>query len=230
MNLKNPSPRLLPFTMIALGALIAVKATVIVRSAAFGPGEPARVEAAGTGVVSIAHASPANEPRHTPVQPTSAPPPPVAPSPAPAEPGMSEADRAILLDLRKRREELDAHERAIAAREAVVAAAEHKLAGRVDELQALQKRLEGLESARAARDEANWRGLVKLYESMKPRDAANIFNDLDMPVLLQIMDRMKEAKAALIVGSMQPDKARQLTAELAQMRTKANTPGGSRGG
>ncbi|MBV8592516.1 MAG: hypothetical protein JO212_21065 [Acetobacteraceae bacterium] len=143
---------------------------------------------------------------------------------------MSEADRAILLDLRKRREELDAHERAIAAREAVVAAAEHKLAGRVDELQALQKRLEGLESARAARDEANWRGLVKLYESMKPRDAANIFNDLDMPVLLQIMDRMKEAKAALIVGSMQPDKARQLTTELAQMRTKANTPGGSRGG
>ena len=43
-------------------------------------------------------------------------------------------------------------------------------------------------------EDASWQGLVKLYEAMKPRDAATIFNDLEMPVLLQVVDRMKEAR------------------------------------
>ena len=73
----------------------------------------------------------------------------------------------------------------------------------------------------------SWQGLVKLYEAMKPRDAATIFNDLDMPVLLQVVDRMKEAKAAPVLAAMQPDKARDLTARLAQMRTQRDGQTGS---
>jgi flagellar motility protein MotE (MotC chaperone) len=66
---------------------------------------------------------------------------------------------------------------------------------------------------------------------MKPRDAAAIFNDLDMQVLLQVVDRMKEAKAAAVMAAMQPEKARQVTTELAQMRTRASSdsPAGSGG-
>ena len=139
---------------------------------------------------------------------------------------MSDSERALLLELRQRRQELDGREAALATRESVLSAAERRLSARVDELQALQSRLEALEAARRDRDEANWRGLVKLYESMKPRDAAAIFNELDMTVLLQVLDRMKEAKAAPVVAAMQPDRARQATAELAQMRTRANTPAG----
>ena len=75
------------------------------------------------------------------------------------------------------------------------------------------------------REDTSWQGLVKLYEAMKPRDAATIFNDLEMPVLLQVVDRMKEAKAAPVLAAMQPDKARDLTAKLAQMRTQRDTPG-----
>jgi flagellar motility protein MotE (MotC chaperone) len=90
------------------------------------------------------------------------------------------------------------------------------------ELGGLQKRLEALEAARHDHDEANWRGLVKLYESMKPKDAAAIFNDLDLPVLLPVLDRMKEQKAALVMAAMLPDRARLVTAELAQMRAHAN--------
>jgi flagellar motility protein MotE (MotC chaperone) len=54
---------------------------------------------------------------------------------------------------------------------------------------------------------------------MKPKDAAAIFNDLQMPVLLQVLDRMKDAKAAAVMAAMNPDRARDVTAELAQMRT-----------
>jgi flagellar motility protein MotE (MotC chaperone) len=105
-------------------------------------------------------------------------------------------------------------------------AAEQKVSARVVELQVLQKKLEALEATRNERENASWQGLVKLYEAMKPRDAAIIFNDLEMPVLLQVVDRMKEAKAAPVLAAMQPDKARDLTTRIAQMRTRRDDPGG----
>jgi flagellar motility protein MotE (MotC chaperone) len=144
-------------------------------------------------------------------------------------PPVSDSERAVLLELRQRRQELDARARTLETRESVLAAAEQKLGARVTELQTLQRSLETLEAARQQRDDANWQGLVKLYEAMKPRDAAAIFNDLDQPVLLQVVDRMKEAKAAPILAAMQPDKARAVTAQLAALRTRRNTPAAASG-
>jgi flagellar motility protein MotE (MotC chaperone) len=143
--------------------------------------------------------------------------------PAVGDAPVSESERALLLSLRQRRMEIEARDGALSEREAVLSAAEKRLSARLDELTSLQRRLEALESARKDRDEANWRGLVKVYESMKPREAASIFNDLDLPVLLQVVDRMKETKAALVLAAMQPDRARQVTAELAQLRAHLNT-------
>ena len=142
-----------------------------------------------------------------------------APAPPPANPEISMAERQLLQDLRNRRTELDTRERLLQQREAVLDAAEHRLTARIAELAALQTRLEEMEKARQEHIEANWTGLVKVYETMKPKEAAAIFNDMDMPVLLQVMDRMKDAKAALILGAMQPDRARTITAQLAAMRT-----------
>ena len=121
---------------------------------------------------------------------------------------MGDAERTLLLDLRARRGVIEAREAAMATREAVLAAAEKRMGERVEQLAALQARLEAMEGARHDREEANWRGLVKTYEAMRPRDAAAILNDLDMPVLLQVLDRMKEAKAAGILAAMLPDRAR----------------------
>jgi flagellar motility protein MotE (MotC chaperone) len=91
------------------------------------------------------------------------------------------------------------------------------------ELQAIQTRLETLESERKVQEEANWAGLVKLYEGMRPRDAAVIFNALDKHVLLEILDRMKPAKAASVLALMDPEGARQITTDLAEKRTRSTT-------
>jgi flagellar motility protein MotE (MotC chaperone) len=139
-------------------------------------------------------------------------------------PPVSDSERALLQDLRQRRKELDARADAVTARESLMAATEQKLTARVGELQKLQKKLESLDTAQKQKEEAGWQGLVKLYEAMKPRDAATIFNDLQMPVLLQVLDRMKDARAAAVMAAMSPDKARDVTAELAQMRTGKNAP------
>jgi flagellar motility protein MotE (MotC chaperone) len=206
-----PPIRLLPVTIFAMSALLAVKSAELVRAAAPAPDPAPHVVAAAEAATPTEH------------------PPPQAAAPTPSEepaPPVTDAERAVLLDLRQRRQELDGRDTALAARESVLAAAEQKVSARVAELLALQKKLEALDAARKEREDASWQGLVKLYEAMKPRDAAAIFNDLDMPVLLQVIDRMKEAKAAPVLAAMQPDKARDLTEKLAQMRTRHDGPAG----
>jgi flagellar motility protein MotE (MotC chaperone) len=187
-----------------MGALLLVKSAELVRAAVPAPAQAAPGPAASVPPVSGKSVSATTN---------SVPPaPPAAPVDA--------SERALLLDLRRRSAQLDAREAGLVARQNVLAAAEKRLVERADELARLQTRLEGLDKARHDREEANWAGLTKLYESMKPADAAAIFDDLDMPVLLQLVDRMKPAKAAPVLAAMQPERARVLTAELARLRAR----------
>lgn len=227
MNLRISAPRLLPLTIAIMAALLAMKSVSLVRAAVPAPDSAVTLAATPAATPAPAPAQPvkSGNVKTDAVKPAQSPP--AAPAPVtvapPAEPPVSDTERALLLDLRHRRAELDAREAALASRESVLAAAEKRLAARVDELTALQGKLEALEAARKERDDANWAGLVKLYENMKPHDAATIFNDLDMPVLLQVVDRMKEAKAAPVLAAMQPERARQVTAQLAELRRRANS-------
>ncbi|WP_158746021.1 MotE family protein [Acidisphaera sp. L21] len=240
MNGWTLKPRLLPATLGMMGLLMATKTVTlglaflpvgsVVSSAeaapahedaaakpadAHGAAKPGDAkDAAKAGVERTASASPYAKP--------SVPSAPREPS-APPQPMVSDAEKQLLQDLRGRRQELDARAQALNQREAVMAAAEQKLSARVGELTALQTRLETLEKERQDHDEANWTGLVKVYETMKPREAAAIFNDMEMPVLLHVLDRMKDAKAALVLGAMQPDRARLATTQLAAQRTRSTT-------
>ncbi len=53
---------------------------------------------------------------------------------------------------------------------------------------------------------------------MKPKDAARVFNTLDLPYLIEIVGRMKVAKVADVIGKMDTQKAKVLTIALAQRR------------
>jgi flagellar motility protein MotE (MotC chaperone) len=221
MTLPFPRPRLLPVTITVLALVLVVKAEVLVRSA-IDRSEPASVitaaRAAGPDAPAAAEkpaAKPARPQQPAAPQPQVADSPPVPEGPAP----MTDGEKAVLLDLRARREQLDAREAAMASRESMLAAAEKKLSAQIGELQGLQQRLEALDASRKEQETAAWQGLVKVYEAMKPRDAATIFNDLGMPVLLSVIDRMKETKAAAILAAMVPDKARDVTTQLALKRT-----------
>lgn len=218
-------PRLLPITIFALAGLLAMKSVELVRVAAAAVAE-------SQAVVTTAQAASPAAPEHMPPASPSAQPagtPSAQPAGTPsAEDGaapVGDGERTVLLELRQRRQELDSRETALAARESLMAATEQKLSGRVAELQTLQKKLEALEATRQEREDTSWQRMVKLYETMKPRDAATIFNDLEMPVLLQVLDRMKEAKAAPVLAAMQPDKARDVTAQIARLRTSRDGPG-----
>jgi flagellar motility protein MotE (MotC chaperone) len=221
-------PRLLPAAIAAMAALLLLKTVLLAEAAA----------AAEEGTQTAKAEQPASAPQ---LAGSTAPPAgagagagagaATAPEPAapdvikpPDQPTISDSERAVLLDLRQRRETLEAKSRALDLRAAELAAADKRLNDRVQQLSALQTRLESLEADREKHQSENWAGLVKIYEAMKPRDAAVIFDALDMQVLLQVLDRMQERRVAPVLAAMQPDRARLATQLLAEMRTRATTP------
>jgi len=55
-----------------------------------------------------------------------------------------------------------------------------------------------------------------MYESMKPKDAAKVFDRLEMSVLIEIALQIAPRKMSDILGLMQPEAAERLTVELAR--------------
>ena len=136
----------------------------------------------------------------------------------------SEREVQLLQELAERRNVLDARERQLEEREALLKAAEQRLVEKQTELNATKGELKALLKEQDAQEKAKVKQLVAIYENMKPQDAANIFDDLEMPVLLQVIKNMKERKVAPVIASMSREKARELTKELADQRKLPSLP------
>jgi flagellar motility protein MotE (MotC chaperone) len=66
--------------------------------------------------------------------------------------------------------------------------------------------------------------LVKTYEAMKPKDAAEIFDGMDDKVLLDLAKSMKPANLASVMSLMAPKRAEALTRMLAQLASVPAEP------
>ena len=65
-------------------------------------------------------------------------------------------------------------------------------------------------SRRRKKDEAEaarFKGLVTMYETMKPRDAAKIFDRLDVGVLIEVASQINPRSMSEILALMSPDTA-----------------------
>jgi len=124
----------------------------------------------------------------------------------------------VLYDLVKRREILEKREKALSAREALVDAAEQRMTEKVGEMQELRSSIEALVKQYDAQARKELDGLVRIYEAMKPQDAARILEKLELPVLLSIVEAMKERKTSAILANMALERAREVTAEMARKK------------
>lgn len=132
---------------------------------------------------------------------------------APANGSFTEA--AILERLSARRAELDAREQELAMRLQLLEAAEARLAERTAALAEMEARIEGLVQQQQSADGSQFVAITKMYEQMKPAEAALIFNDLDMQVLLKVAQGMNPRKMSAILARMSSARAQQLTLALA---------------
>lgn len=136
----------------------------------------------------------------------------------------SQVELDLLHNLSKRREELDAREKELEIKTKVLDATEQRINGRIEEMKTLQSEVKVLMDAYKEQQDSDVRSLVKIYENMKPVDAATIFNELDMPILLSVIDKMSERKVAPVLAAMSPLKAKEVTEELAELRKKTALP------
>lgn len=130
--------------------------------------------------------------------------------------GAPRSEMAVLESLAERRKALEAREREIDLRENLIKAAEKKVEQRIAELKALQSKIDGAVKAEDDARDAELARLVQMYARMKPKEAAPVFNRLDLEVLTKLAKRMKPSEMSAILAQMEPEAAERLTLELAR--------------
>jgi flagellar motility protein MotE (MotC chaperone) len=129
---------------------------------------------------------------------------------------VSASERAILERLQSRRQELEARAREVDIRESLLKAAEKRIESKVEELKAVESRITAATGQKAETDAARFKGIITMYEGMKPKDAAKVFDRLEMSVLFEIASQIAPRKMSDILGLMAPEAAERLTIEMAR--------------
>lgn len=221
--------RLIPVVLIAIGALAILKITGLVLDGGYvlldsteprqrswaqdnlGYPTSAAIDSGDiTGSVPAAPKKDANPPGVSTERPPEAPGSTPQTVPAPA------TERAVLERLQERRQEIDGRAREIEIREGLLKATEKRLETKVEELKGVEARISAASQQKDEAEATRFKGLVTMYENMKPKDAAKIFDRLEMGILIEIASRIKPAKMSDVMAQMQPESAERLTVELAR--------------
>ena len=212
--------RALPFAIFVLGAMLSIKLGTVWQGVELAIAAPSLAETKPSG--STEKSAPGKA--EAPAKPQPTPAPVVTPSNlGTSAPALTEEEIVVLQKLSARRDELDKREHEIELRENLLAAAEKRLDAKLAELKKVQGTVSGLLQQHDDEEETKLKQLVKMYEIMKPKEAAAIFEKLEMPVLLNVVDRMREQKSGPIIAKMDPVKAEKLTAALADRRALPKT-------
>jgi flagellar motility protein MotE (MotC chaperone) len=136
----------------------------------------------------------------------------------------SPAERALAERLGERREQIEARQRELDMREKLLETAEKKLEGRVGELRSVEDKLETKKDSSDGSEAQGIKKLVIMYENMKPRDAARVFDRLPSDVLVPVVLQMNPRKMSEVLASMSAEAAEKLTVALAT-RARAGAGG-----
>lgn len=127
-----------------------------------------------------------------------------------------ETSRDVLLErLGERRVMMEERDQDLRVREQLLQAAERRLEERLAELEALEERVSSAVQSEEERASEEIGRLVQLYSAMRAKDAATIFDGLDLSILVEVATAMNPRKMADILGNMEPEAARRLTIAMA---------------
>jgi flagellar motility protein MotE (MotC chaperone) len=223
----SKAPRLLPILAVAVGGVLAIKAASGVGDLPnLMAGARAWAEEAAPAVAGKAAKDKAQSP--LPAGASMAPPKPPAPVCAPTavelarEAGLSPAELQVLQSLGVRRGQLDQREKDMGVQLALMAAAEAKLDAKLKTLSGLKGDIQGLLGQADAQKQAEADRLVKVYEAMKPKDAAARMTVLSDDVRLPIAAKMKDRALSAVLAQMPVAAAKELTEKLSLRMSAAD--------
>jgi flagellar motility protein MotE (MotC chaperone) len=132
----------------------------------------------------------------------------------PPDTDASPAEMDVLKQLSDRREQLEKRSRDLDTRESLIKVTEQRVDQKIKEMETLRLQLQSMVNQASEAQQTQLDNLVKIYETMKPEEAAHIFETLDMPVLLSVIQHMKPKSTAPILAKMTPEKAKEVTVAL----------------
>ena len=130
----------------------------------------------------------------------------------------TENEIKVLQQLANRRKVIEARLEEVTLREGLLGAAEKRIDKKIQEMKNLELAIKKLIKTHDEQEDLKIQSLVKIYESMKPKDAARIFGELDINTLLKVAERKKERKLAPIMAKMNPERAKEMTVALTKLR------------
>lgn len=137
---------------------------------------------------------------------------------------ISSVKMEMFKDMAARRKALDRREQELVTREALLQAAEKEIDRKYQEMDALRSQIEQLLEDQSEEEKERIASLVKIYEGMKPKEAARIFDTLDLDVLVNVVSLMSERKLSPVLAAMNPERARTVTIMLAEQKTLPELP------
>jgi flagellar motility protein MotE (MotC chaperone) len=231
-------PRILPLVGVAAGGVLALNALAGAKGApdlfsgARAFAQDVTAQAGGKAGAAGAKSPAAKPSAGAPADPTQI----AAAAPAPKplvcaptaaelakEAGLSPAELQVLQSLGTRRGQLDQRESDLSTQIALLAAAETKLDAKVKTLNGLKSDIKGLLKVADDQEAAEVDRMVKVFEAMKPKDAAPRMVLLSDSVRLPIAAKLKEKSLALILAQMPPAEAKRLTESLANRFNSVRT-------
>jgi flagellar motility protein MotE (MotC chaperone) len=140
------------------------------------------------------------------------------------KPIASAGERALLDQLQQRRQELDARDRELEIREGLLKTAEQRIEARLSELKEVEAKVDAAAAKKDEAEAARLKGLVTMYENMKPKDAAKIFDRLDLRILMDVATQINPRRMSDILAAMSTEAAERLTVELATRAPDGRSP------
>lgn len=235
MKFALPSLRLIDAVVIAAASLLVLKGVhylsadmppppAFARALVDARNDPAYIQdvrnrpnAKDADVLSTASVPAKDDKKTPPAEPPKPKPPAFEPVPLP----MSASEKAILERLGERRHELKQRDEELEMRERLIQDAEKKLENRINDLKSLEtKNQEQTGKKTETGEAAGLRNLVTMYEAMKPKDAARIFDRLSQDVLVPVVLQMNPKKMSEVLANMSSEAAERLTISLS-LRAKS---------
>jgi len=123
----------------------------------------------------------------------------------------TQSEIQILQELAERREALDLRSREIDKKALQLKVSEQEIDKRLKQMEEYEQKLKLLIKEYNEKEREKIASLVKVYASMKPKEAARIFETLDLEVTVALLKEMKPSVSSAILAQISPVKAKAIT-------------------
>ena len=146
------------------------------------------------------------------------------------DPEVSKAEADLVKDILARQSTIEGEQQQLDQQKHVLNAARAVLDQKMNTLDASMATLEQKQAAHREVMDAETDRLVKIYEDMPPKEAAAVFNIMDIHVLIAVASKMNTRKVSAIMGNMSPERVNLISQFMAGVRSfRAASDGGDGG-